>query len=176
MNHRPFEDWLLEDRPLTPQEARELQAHVRSCAACAAIAESNLTLHSTRLAAPAAGFTDRFQLRLAARRREQRWRQVIGTLVLVVGGLGLLYWLAGPFLLDMFRSPAGWITAGIGYLLFLLTSFEVLAEATEIMLRVLPGFISAAGWLAIILGTAGLGLLWTLSMRRVARSPRGAHL
>jgi hypothetical protein len=173
MNHRPFEDWLLDDQPLTPQQARELQTHLRDCVSCAAIAETNLALHATRRIGPAVGFADRFQARLGRRRREQRWRQVIGTLVLVIGGLGLLYWLAGPTLVEIVRSPAAWITAGVGYFLFILTSFEVVTEATAILLRVLPTFVSPAGWLAMVLGTAGLGSLWTISMRRVARAPQG---
>ncbi len=173
MNHRPFEDWLLDDLPLTPQQARELQAHVRSCTSCAAIAESNVALHATRLVGPAIGFTDRFQLRLAKRRREQRWRQVIGTLVLVLGGLGLLSWVAGPFILDALRSPASWITAGVSYFLFILTSLQVLSEASAILLRVLPTFITPAGWVGLTLGAAGLGYLWAVSIRRVARAPQG---
>ncbi len=173
MNHRPFEDWLLDDQPLTPQQVRELQAHVRSCASCAAIAESNLALHATHLVGPASGFTDRFQVRLARRRREQRWRQVIGTVVLVLGGLGLVYWLAGPLILAALRSPASWITAGVGYFLFILTSVQVLGEATAILLRVIPNFISPGGWLALTLCAAGLGFLWTVSIRRVARVPQG---
>ncbi|MGE5074039.1 MAG: anti-sigma factor family protein [Anaerolineae bacterium] len=173
MNHRPFEDWLLDDQPLNPQQARELQAHVRSCTSCAAIAESNMALHATRRVGPAAGFTDRFRLRLVKRRREQRWRQVIGTLVLVIGGLGLVYWLTGPVLLEALRSPASWITAGIGYFFFLLASAQVLSEATAILLRVLPSFISPTGWMVLTLGTAGLAFVWTVSIRRVARAPQG---
>jgi hypothetical protein len=173
MNHRPFEDWLLDDEPLSPQQARELQAHVRSCPACAAIAESNLALHSARRVSPATGFTDRFRVRLEKRRREQRWRQVIGTIVLVLGGMGLVYWLAGPFILDAFNSPAAWLTAGVGYFLFVLTSFQVLGEATAILLRVVPDFISPAGWAALAAGAAGLGYLWMISIQRVARAPQG---
>jgi hypothetical protein len=173
MNHRPFEDWLLADQPLTPQQARELQAHVRSCTSCAAIAESNLALHSTHLVGPMPGFADRFQVRLARRRREQRWGQVVGTLVLVLGGLGLVYWLAGPFILGALQSPASWITAGVGYFLFLLTSLQVLGEASAILLRVLPSFISPAGWVVLTLAAAGLGFIWAVSIQRAARAPQG---
>ncbi len=173
MNHRPFEDWLLDDQPLSPQQQRDLQAHVRSCPACAAIAESNLALHSTRLVSPAAGFAERFQVRLAKRRREQRWRQVIGTVVLVLGGLGLVYWLAGPFILAAIASPASFITASIGYFLFILTSIQVFGEAGSIVLSVLPKFISPGGWVVLTAGAAGLGALWTISIRRVARIPQG---
>ncbi len=175
MNHRPFEDWLLDDQPLTAQQARELQAHVRDCRSCASIAESNVALHATRLVGPATGFTDRFRVRLETRRREQRWRQVIGTIVLVLGGVGLVYWLAGPLILEAFNSPASWITAGVGYFLFILTSFQVLGEATAILLRVVPGFISPTGWIALMAGVAGLGYLWMVSIWRVARAPQGVE-
>ncbi len=173
MNHRPFEDWLLDDQPLTPQQARDLQAHVRSCTSCAAIAESNLALHATRQVGPAAGFTDRFRTRLEKRRAEQRWRQVIGTLVLVLGGLGLLYWFGAPYIQDLLYSPATWISAGVGYFVFVLTSLQVLSEATAILLRVLPGFISPAGWLGLTLTAAGLAFVWTVSIQRAARAPQG---
>ena len=173
MNHRPFEDWLLDDEPLSPQQARDLQAHVRSCPACAAIAESNLALHSTRIVSPATGFTDRFRVRLEKRRREQRWLQVIGTVVLVLGGVGLVYWLAGPFIMAALTSPASWITVGVSYFLFILTSLQVVGEAGAILLRVLPTFISPGGWVVLTVGAAGLGILWTISIRRVARLPQG---
>jgi hypothetical protein len=173
MNHRPFEDWLLDDQSLDPQQARELQAHVRSCASCAAIAESNLALHATHRVGPATGFTDRFLGRLENRRREQRWRQVVGTLVLVIGGLGLVSWLAGPLIREALQSPATWISAGVGYFLFILTSLQVFSEAAAIMVRVLPGFVSPAGWVAMTIGFAGLGHLWTVSIRRAARAPQG---
>ena len=173
MNHRPFEDWLLDDEPLTPQQARDLQVHVRSCAACAAIAESNLALHATRLISPKSGFTDRFRVQLEKRRREQRWRQVIGTIILVLGGVGLVYWLAGPLIIEAFRSPASWITVGVGYFIFIMTSLQVIGEAGSILLRVLPTFISPIGWVILTGGAAGLAYLWTISIRRVARAPRG---
>ena len=65
MNYRPFEDWLLEDQHLTSDQERELQAHLRVCTSCAAIAESNLALHSTRMVSPAEGFVSRFEMRLS---------------------------------------------------------------------------------------------------------------
>ncbi|HTP01475.1 MAG TPA: hypothetical protein VMJ64_08885 [Anaerolineales bacterium] len=173
MNHRPFEDWLLDDRQLTAQQQRELQAHVRTCTSCTAIAESNLALHSTRRVGPRPGFVDRYQVRLEMRRRQQRWRQIIGTLVLVLGGLGLLYWFSAPFVQDMLLSPASWITAGIGYFVFIMTSIQVMGEATGIILHVLPGLISPAGWLGMTLAISALAFLWTVSIRRVARAPQG---
>lgn len=173
MNHRPFEDWLLQDQPLTPEQKRELQSHLRVCASCAAIAESNLALHSTQMVSPAAGFAERFQSRLAQHRREQRWRQVIGSLVLVVGGVALIYWLAGPRVQEMMRSPADWITATVGYFLFILTSIQALSESGSILLRVLSNFVPPAGWIVLSLTISGLAMLWMISIRRFTQTPQG---
>lgn len=173
MNHRPFEDWLLDDQPLTLEQKRDLESHLRICTSCSAIAESNLDLHSTRLVSPKTGFKDRFQMRLAQRHREQRWRQIIGTLVLVIGGLGFTYWLAAPTILEALNSPAEWITTVIGYFLFILTSLQVLSEASTILLRVIPTFISPAGVVTAFLLFSGVSLLWIVSIWRVARTPQG---
>lgn len=173
MNHRPFEDWLLEDRPLTSEQERELQSHLRVCSSCAAIAESNLALHSTRRASPAAGFAERFQPRLIQRRREQRWRQVIGSLVLVLGGVGLIYWLAGPWVQEMMRSPAEWITAAVGYFLFILTSIQTFSEVGRVLLRVIPHFVPPFGWVFLSLSVGGLTVLWMVSIWRFTRAPQG---
>ncbi len=173
MNHRPFEDWLLEDQPLTSEQKHELQSHLRTCAACAAIAESNLALHSVRMVSPAAGFVDRFQTRLAEQRKAARIRQIIGTLIFVIGGLGLVYWLVGPFVQEVLHSPAEWITTAVGYFLFVLTSIQTLSEVSLILMRVIPTFISPLGWVVLISISGGLGLIWTVSITRFSRLPQG---
>ena len=173
MNHRPFEDWLLEDQPLTPEQKRELQSHLRTCATCAAIAESNLALHSARMVSPAAGFVDRFQTRLVTQRKAARIRQIIGTLVLVIGGLGLIYWLAGPFIQQAMQSPAEWLTAAVGYFLFVLTSIQTFGEVSFILVRVIQTFISPLGWFVLISIFGGLGLIWTVSITRFTKLPQG---
>lgn len=174
MNHRPFEDWLLDDQPLSPQQKRDLQAHMITCTSCSAIAESNLALHAARQLRPAPGFTDRFGLRLAARRREQRWRMVAGTLVLVFGGLGLLYWLAGPMIQSALQSPATWIATGINYLLFLITSVQVLSKVSVVLLRAVTEFVSPAALIFFALIGGGLGILWSMTIWRVGRATQGA--
>ncbi len=173
MNHRPFEDWLLDDQPLTIEQKRELQAHLRSCPACAAIAESNLALHAVHMVSPATGFSDRFQTRLIQRRQEQRWRQIIGTVILVLGGLGILAWLAGPVIQEALQSPAQWLTTVVGYLLFILTSIQALSEAGSVLIRVIPNFISPADWLATFFMMMVISGLWIVSIWRVTRVPQG---
>ena len=173
MNHRPFEDWLLEDQRLTSDEERELQAHLRVCTSCAAIAESNLALHSTRMISPVEGFASRFEVRLIEHRKATRIRQIIGTLIFVLAGLALLYWFASPFIQDVMRSPADWITNVVGYFLFIVTSIQALSEVGHVFLRILPDFVSPVEWLIILCLVSGLGVVEVLSIWQFTRTPQG---
>jgi hypothetical protein len=173
MNHRPFEDWLLEDEHLNLDQERELQAHLRVCTSCAAIAESNLALHSTRMLSPAEGFVSRFETRLAENRKTTRIRQIIGSLIFVLAGVALLYWFASPFIREALRSPAEWITTAIGYFLFIWTSLQALGEVSHVLLHLVPDFVSPFGWFLIFFLVSGLGLLEGLSVWRFTRTPQG---
>ena len=173
MKHRPFEDWLLDDQPLDPTQKRELDAHLRACNACRAIAESNLALRSARVIAPAPGFTARWQERLVLARRAQRRRTLLGTLFFSLGGLLLLALLAGPILVSLIGSPAEWISAMVRALLFLYTTTLAVAEAGSIILRVLPDFLPPFVWLVLLSTLSGLGLLWSVSIWRLVRRPQG---
>ena len=173
MNHRRFEDWLLEDQHLASDQERELQAHLRTCTTCAAIAESNLALHSTRMVSPAEGFVFRFETRLVGHRKATRIRQIFGSMIFVLAGLALLYWLASPFIQEALRSPADWITNVVGYFLFILTSVQALSEVSRVFLHLLPDFVSPLGWLVILFLISGLGLLEGLTIWRFTRTPQG---
>jgi hypothetical protein len=173
MNHQPFEDWLLEDEHLSVQQERELQIHIRSCTSCAAIADSNLALHSRRLIAPAPGFSARFQPRLVAWRQEQLRRQALGTIILVLAGIALLYTLAGPAMLEAVRSPAAWFREITVYIVALLTFARVLGQVGGVLLRNLPDLMPAAGWWAMLTGACVLATLWIFTIRRLARAPQG---
>jgi hypothetical protein len=173
MNHQPFETWLLDDLSLTAEQQRELQAHLRICQACSAIAETDLALGSARQVAPREGFPARFQAQLAQHRRGQKIRQRIGGIIFTLGGIGLFLWLAGPWLAEFMRSPAGWVTAAVGYILFLVTFMQSAAEAGRVLLHVLPEFVTPYGWMVVFSMLAGVGLLWSVSIWRFTRVPQG---
>jgi hypothetical protein len=174
MNHQPFEDWLLADEFLTLQQQRQLQDHLRGCTACSGIADSNLALHATRMIAPAPGFTDRFRPRLAAWQREQIRRQAVGTILLVAIGMGLLYVLAGPALLAALQSPAAWLGRITGLFIEVLTLARVFSQIGSVLLRHVPAILPGSLGPASVVATAGLALIWTFMMRRLARAPQGA--
>ncbi len=175
MNHRPFEDWLLEDQHLDPAQKRELDAHLRECKSCTAIAEANLALRSARLVTPAPGFSVRFQERLALTRAAQRRRTFIGSLLFGIGGLVLLGLLAGPTLFAFIGSPAEWLTLFLNGALFVYSILVAAGEVSPVLLRVLPGFVLPFIWLVVLSGISGLGLLWSVSIWRIARVPQGVQ-
>jgi hypothetical protein len=175
MNHRPFEDWLLEDQPLSSQERRALQTHIRSCRSCAAIAESNLALHSARWVPAPSGFTQRFSRRLERWRTRQRWFQVMGTLLLVVAGMSLLYAVVGPVLQQALRSPADWLTAAAVYMVFLFESVQILSEVGRILVRDVPSVVAPAGWLVLVAGASFVAAVCGWWARRIATAHQGVR-
>jgi hypothetical protein len=173
MNHRPFEEWLLNDKNLNPAEKRELDLHLRTCTRCTSLAETGLALRSTPVAAPAAGFTLRFQQRLAAQKVAERRRKLWGMIILLVSGVGLAAWILAPLLFAIAGAPVEWVTAAIGYFLFILTSMQALTEVVTVLLRMASGFIPPYVWMVFASALAGLGLLWTISIWHFSRTPQG---
>jgi hypothetical protein len=173
MNHRPFEDWLLNEQPITPEEKRKLQIHLQECDHCSALAEINLELRSVKMAAPAPGFTRRFRVRLETQRVRERRNRLVGVSMLAFSGLVLAAWFTVPLLLRFLGSPAEWIAAGTSFLLTLVAMAEAIGDIGAILLRVLPGFVPPFAWLMIASLVSGVGLLWAMSIWRFTRVPRG---
>jgi len=173
MNHRPFEDWMLEDQGLTPEQKHDLQSHLRTCGQCAALAEVSLALGSARAAAPTPGFADRFRVRLAAQRQAQRKRNFWGFLILAISVTTILSWLAWPILRVMLDSPVNALSTWLSYLLSLWFWLQALGQAGSVLLRVIPTFVPPYFWPLATFALAGWSLLWVLSIWKLAKIPQG---
>lgn len=173
MNHRPFEDWLLNDMPITPEQKRELDVHVRTCAYCSALVETGMALRTVKKASPQPGFAARFEARLAARKAAERRRRYIGSILFTAGGFALLMWIASPYLWTFFSAPATWISLVVNWLVFLFTTILALGQAGSVLLEVVPEFLSPFAWMILFSALAGISLLWTISIWRFVRAPRG---
>ncbi len=173
MDHRPFEDWLLENKALTSNEQRQLNTHLQSCSSCTALAEVNLALKSVRMAAPSSGFTGRFQVRLAARKRALRMRNVWGFLILSFSVVGLLVWIGWPFIVSMFRSPVDMLVSWLATLMSAWAAIQTMFHAGETVFKVLPGFIPEYIWAAILFTAVGWVILWVFSLLKITKVPRG---
>ena len=173
MNHQPFEEWLLNDKPITPEQKRELDVHLRTCSYCTALTETGIALKSVRKASPQAGFATRFQARLAERKLAERRRRLWGSVLFTFGGLALLLWLFSPYLLTFLSAPATWISAVVQWGVFVITTIDALAQAGSVFVRIIPEFLSPFAWMVLLSAFAGISLLWTVSIWRFVRVPRG---
>jgi hypothetical protein len=174
MKHQPFEDWLLNDKLISPEQKRELDSHLRTCAYCSALAETGMALRSVKMASPREGFSNRFQVRLAERKVIDRKRRFWGSLLFTFGGLTLLIWLLFPYLLTFFASPATWISILVEWGVYLITTLQALAQAGTVFVDVIPSFLSPFMWMVLLSTIAGIGLLWSVSIWRFVRVPQGA--
>ena len=164
MNHQPFESWLLDDKYLSATEKRELDSHLRDCSTCTALAETGLALRSAKVASPAAGFTLRFQQRLAAQKIAERRRRLWGLIVLIVSGVGLLGWFAAPFVYAFTSAPVEWFTAAVGYFLFMFTSLQAFSEIIKVVSGMVTSFVPPYAWMVLVSTLGGLGLIWIVSI------------
>ncbi|NJN79758.1 MAG: hypothetical protein HC797_04400 [Anaerolineales bacterium] len=176
MNHQPFETWLLDDAHLTTAEKSELNTHLRTCKTCSALAETGLVLRSAKVAEPTAGFTVRFQEKLALQKIAERRLRFWGLIVLILSGVGLLGWFTAPYLIAFLSAPIEWLTSAVGYLLFIFTSLQAFTEVFQVFTRVIPNFIPPYVWMIILSAMAGFGLLWSVSIWRFARKPQGVSV
>ena len=175
MNHQPFEEWLLTEKLIGPKQKLELDAHLRICSYCSALAETGKALRIVKKVSPAAGFSARFQERLAVQKAAERRRRRWGTILFTFGGLVMLAWLVWPYLTSFVAAPATWIAAVIQWGIFLITTVQAVAQAGSVLLRMLPGFLSPFAFMVLLSAFAGIGLLWSVSIWRFARGgvPRG---
>jgi len=80
MNHQPFETWILSEETLEPEEQKKFNQHLQSCEDCRKISfamESvRQTFTSAPSPAPAPGFTQRWQARLALHKQALQQRRM----------------------------------------------------------------------------------------------------
>ncbi len=173
MDHRPFEDWLLDNKDLTSSEKRELNAHLQACSSCTALAEVNLALKSVKAAAPAAGFTGRFQVRLADRKKALRLRNLWGFLVLIGSALAILTWIGWPVITQFFASPVNVLVSWITTLVSTWAAIQAMVHAGEVVLKVIPGFVPEYIWAVVLLAASGWIVLWVFSLQKITKVSGG---
>lgn len=85
----------------------------------------------------------------------------------------MLMWLAAPWLASFFAAPATWISAFVQWGVFIITTLKALTQAGSVFLRIIPDFLSPFAWMIILSAFAGVSLLWSVSIWRFVRVPRG---
>jgi hypothetical protein len=173
MDHRPFEDWLLDNQHLTSDQKRQLNTHLQTCSSCTALMEVNLALKSVKVAAPAAGFADRFQVRLAVKKQALRRRNFWGFVLLTLSVLGLFGWVSWPVLKDLIQSPVNLLASWISSLVSFWASLQAIFRAGMVLFKVVPGFLPAYIWAVILFAAGGWSLVWVVSLMKFTKYPQG---
>ena len=97
----------------------------------------------------------------------------MGVILFILAGLGVFAWVSAPLLYQIVSSPTEWISLLLSYILFLAVSIQAVVEIGYVLLQVAPSFIPSYIWMILASGMAGVALLWTISIWRVIRVPRG---
>lgn len=174
MAHQHYEQWLLDDERLTPEQERELQIHLRSCADCAALARANLTLRAAPVAAPPEGFALRFQKRLAAQRASQRRRSIIGIFLLAFAGMGALAMVLLPFLPYLALEPEQLFTLWVSNLVYIVIVIRAVSAVGLTLLNIAAAFIPQYAWIVVLAFSFTLSLGLKASARKAGQFAKSA--
>jgi hypothetical protein len=175
MDHRPFENWLLDNKALNPDERRQLNSHLQSCPSCTALAEVDLALTGVRMSAPATGFVNRFQVRLEARKRALRRRNAWGFFFLLVSVLVPIARLVWPVLSAAVQSPADLLGSWLASLITLWAALQATFQAGSVFFKVIPNFVPAFLLPVLLIVGAGWGLMWVLSLMKLTKFSQGVQ-
>lgn len=170
MDHRPYENWLLDDERLTTEQERELRTHLRNCPECAALDRGNMALRAAPVFEPAAGFAVRFRVRLAAERKVQRRRSLIGWTLLLFIGMGVLLTLVTPYL-AYFSSPVELVMTLMSNLVTIGLTLRTMSLIGNTLLDVFVSFVPPYVWVLSTVLFGGMGALWIFSFRKFGKTP-----
>ncbi len=170
MNHQPFEDWLLSKETLDPEQKAGLNQHLQSCSNCANLAAAwqavEQEIAHTPQAAPAPGFTTRWQARLAEKRAQRQRR--IAWWVIALSLLGAL----GFFLLPNWQritslSLSQLLVSG----LYSLTLLFARIDSAEVLFRLFLREVNPVIPIAVVSSFATilsvLSLIWIASLVKI---------
>jgi len=177
MNHLPFKEWLLSEEPLTQEQNQTFQEHLRGCAECrqaqASWGEVHNLFQRTPQLAPVAGFTNRWQTRMAARRARRQYIQL--GLVLAGGAILalVLILLLGTQLSMLLQSPAQFVLMCLAQLASLFVLFSSLQDYLTVIFRNFP-LIPIVGLVLSIGFISFLGVLWLTTYQQLVIARRFA--
>lgn len=175
-NHLPFEDWLFSDEPLDARESQSLQEHLQDCSSCSELSlawhEVETRLKSAPALAPAAGFTLRWQARLAADRLKKERRQTLSILLFSIGGALLLLLFLAWLSLPALRSPEPFFWASVYRVFSLVTLAGSAQDFLTSIFQPIAGLVPFT-WVVLFAGLlCELGVLWIVTLRLLTRPRR----
>jgi hypothetical protein len=160
---------------LTPDQRRDLEAHLKECEACRSLAEAEMALDqvftSAKMFEPIPGFVQRWKARVGERRMKVHRRQTSMILgLLSFGAMALLL----PLLLQtilVLISPEDLLfdltRALVDWLAFLGVAGELIVTFFTTLYSTMPVVL----WLMITVFLTGMVVLWGYALQRLGYLP-----
>lgn len=177
-NHPPFSDWIQSGEPLTPAQSQSLQEHLRSCPECSqvqsALFEVQLLFRQAGMFGPAAGFSGRWQQRLAAQRARQQRRNTWILFILSSLLATVTLSVAAYPLVKVFLTPALLLSTLVYWWTYALVTLDSLRAWLVGLAGVLPS-LSAVGLIFFIGFNSLMIVLWWATYRQLTTGRRYAQ-
>ena len=172
MAHQHFEEWLLSEDKLTPEQGQALQQHLKTCQSCTALASAweqvRLSMGNAGMIAPAPGFVDRWQDRMVTRRLIKQRRQAWMLLGLNWAIAAVLFILIVLQVIPALTSPTGLVVNFVARCTETWAFMRVVVSVVSSLAGTLPGLVPVSWWVSIIASLGALMVLWISTLRRYA--------
>jgi hypothetical protein len=172
MKHKQYENWILDEAPLTDAQQYKLDAHLKVCESCRVlhrswIASKQLILQSTTQV-PAAGFTNRWQITILKKCRIEkvrRYRLTLFGLILLASASSVIYMLVSGSFMQMFANWFTMISEIVMGVTNGLSTISYWLSRLPIAVPVTAGFIFFGMINAFVM--VGIFFLWNLMQRKL---------
>lgn len=174
MNHNPYENWILDDLPITADQKRELSRHMDECPECARLYQGwssvQHTIRQTQIRPAPADFTANWSSSLLHRKRVQEKRQARNLVIsLGIGAVATL--IALGFILLPGLSLISLVARSITSLTTLVNGIGSFWSVLFKLVQVVPSssliatLIVVSGWVLLASFTLGYSV-WKLAFQR----------
>jgi hypothetical protein len=173
--HLLFEEWLLSDVKLAPEEVAHLEQHLETCTSCQRLSQAwrevETQMQRAPMLSPAPHFTQRWETRVIAERLRRERRQTSLILYLCAGSLfALLGWLGlwmFPTLLSPYPLLLVWVYQITASIHFIVNIGDLYITVVRAITGLLPGTV----WIALSVALGSLTILWLITYKKLL-SPR----
>jgi hypothetical protein len=160
---------------LTPDQRRDLEAHLKECEACKQLAEAdnavNRAFASAQMSEPIPGFAQRWKVRMSERRASAHRRQTSMILGVLSFGASALFL---PLLIQtilVLISPEDILFDLAGVLIKWLSFLNVIGELIATSFTTLYLTVPIVLWLIIMAILVVMGVLWGYSLQQLGYLP-----
>lgn len=174
MNHQPYENWILDETPLSEEEKKGLAHHLRECTDCTRLANGwasvQRTIQASQMKPAPADFTGKWSASLAHRKREQEKKQARTLVISLSSGAGAVLLAIAIYFLPDFSL----ISLAAGFISTLLSASNIISNFWSITIKLIQTIplstlivtiVIVSGWVLLASITLGLSI-WKLAFRR----------